>query len=201
MPPIVDFLPVATGAGANVDTQGNFAGSGYQQTGMVSGISLSRQFNKVWRQASFWASVLAWFVSNQLGGINVLDDGDLTGKITLFTNAVAATAGTAVGPAEIDVTFSTGNINFDCSLGSQIAPMFVVKNATGSNSSASISGQRNGQRITIVWQQDGVGSRLFTPPPAVPMSPVNMNPNAISWQTFIVTSLGIFADSDLSSNV
>jgi hypothetical protein len=84
--PTIDYLPVATGVGANVDTQSNFAGSAYQTKGFQSGQALSIQMNKVLRQASMFAAVLANYISLMLG-INVFDDGNFA---TLYSNYVAA---------------------------------------------------------------------------------------------------------------
>lgn len=84
---VVDFLAFATGGGANVQTQSDFASDATTTQGFASGTAISSHVNKVWRQSSFWAAVLANFTSNQLA-IDVLDDGNLSGKITNFQNAI-----------------------------------------------------------------------------------------------------------------
>jgi hypothetical protein len=84
-----DFLPVATAVGANVETQGEFAGSGHQLTGFQSGLSLSEQFNKVWRQSSTIAAVVAELLA-AITGQNVLDDGNVTLKIQQLAMTLSA---------------------------------------------------------------------------------------------------------------
>jgi hypothetical protein len=85
--PTVDYLPSSVAAGANVDTQSGFAGSGYQTVGFQSGLSLSKQINKVLRQASMVAAAVANFIANTLG-VNVLDDGNLPNLTDNLTAAI-----------------------------------------------------------------------------------------------------------------
>lgn len=91
----IDYLPVATGTSANVDTQAEFVASTYQATGFTAGTASSSSANKIWRQASMMAAAVANLISNALG-INVLDDGNLPELVTNLTNAIpaAASAGT-----------------------------------------------------------------------------------------------------------
>jgi hypothetical protein len=87
-----DYLPVATGGGANVDSQANFAGSSYQINGFANGIAQPYQANKIWRQSSMVAAALTQFIATALN-INVPDDGNLTNLIAWIGN-VFAPAGT-----------------------------------------------------------------------------------------------------------
>jgi hypothetical protein len=84
-----DYLPVATGAGANVDTQAQFAGSGYQQNGFVVGTAQPSQANKIWRQASMVGSAVAQTISDLLN-IDVLDDGNFANLVANFKRAIAS---------------------------------------------------------------------------------------------------------------
>lgn len=88
--PTIDYLPIAAGPGANVDSQANFNGSGYQTVGFESGIAESAQLNKCWRQSSMIAAAIATFISQTLG-IPVLDDGNLAALVTNLTNALLPT--------------------------------------------------------------------------------------------------------------
>jgi hypothetical protein len=83
-----DFLPYATGGGANVEAQGTYAASSVVGSGFLSGIVPSNRFNKILRQAMFGAATLFGFVFDTLG-LDVLDDGDIAGKKTLFARAIA----------------------------------------------------------------------------------------------------------------
>jgi hypothetical protein len=98
--PSTDFLPFATGAGANVESQSSYAGSGAQTLGFSSGLAQSAVVNKAIRQAAFIAAVIAQFEVNQLG-INIPDDGNLANAITNFASSIwknAALTGIPTGP-------------------------------------------------------------------------------------------------------
>lgn len=91
----IDFIPFATGAGANVITQATYASGNLSQGQTVADgfqggtIAESEEANKIWRQSSFISAVLATFVSNTLN-VDVLDDGNVAGLVTNLTAAVRA---------------------------------------------------------------------------------------------------------------
>ncbi|WP_408591210.1 hypothetical protein [Novosphingobium sp.] len=89
-----DFLPFATGAGANVVSQALYAADTAVANGFSSGIASSAKFNKVFRQASFVAAGIANWIANTLN-TNVPDDGNLTTFVANLATAVkvAATSG------------------------------------------------------------------------------------------------------------
>ncbi|MEI2267165.1 gp53-like domain-containing protein [Erwinia sp. CGal63] len=70
-----DFKPFATGEEANVLSQEEFEKLDAVEKGFESGIARSEQLNKVWRQASTIASVVASFMADKSGN-DVLDNGD-----------------------------------------------------------------------------------------------------------------------------
>ena len=75
MPATNDFLPIATGGGAYVETQATFAAdTAVQANGFPAGILTKEKLNKVVRQSSIMASVLAQFIAQQTGS-NSVDDG------------------------------------------------------------------------------------------------------------------------------
>lgn len=74
MPVENDFLPFAAGAGANVLSQSDYAALAQLLTGFESGVASSQAFNKVWRQSSIMAAVLAQFIADETGNA-VIDDG------------------------------------------------------------------------------------------------------------------------------
>ncbi|MCA8389263.1 hypothetical protein LGN11_26540 [Burkholderia multivorans] len=86
-----DFLPFATGPGANVVDQATYAALGALTTGFLSGTAQSGQLNKVWRQSSIMAAVLGQFIAN-FSGQNAIDDGTTAALLANFTNAVKAAA-------------------------------------------------------------------------------------------------------------
>ncbi|CAB5279527.1 putative exported phage protein [Burkholderia multivorans] len=84
-----DFLPFATGPGANVVDQATYAALGALTTGFLSGTAQSAQVNKVCRQSSIMAAVIAQFIVAQTGQAAV-DDGTTATLLANFTKAVNA---------------------------------------------------------------------------------------------------------------
>ncbi|MTD37812.1 hypothetical protein GIX45_04015 [Erwinia sp. CPCC 100877] len=74
--PVNDFKAFATGENANVLSQEEYEELEALSGGFQSGIARSEQLNKVWRQASIIASVVARFMAEKSGD-DVKDDGDL----------------------------------------------------------------------------------------------------------------------------
>lgn len=98
-----DFLPFATGGGANVIDQPTYAANPVVGSGFSSGIADSRYLNKVWRQSSFIASCLAQYMANTLG-VSILDDGNVS---TMLTH-MGALWGNIVGGAAHEIPYQTG---------------------------------------------------------------------------------------------
>lgn len=88
----IDFLPFATGAGANVLDQTDYAAAAWVQAGFSAGLANSSYLNKVWRQSSFVAAAIATWMSEQLN-ISILDDGNLANFVANFEAAVVIGAG------------------------------------------------------------------------------------------------------------
>lgn len=107
----IDYLPVATAAGANVDAQANFAGSTYQTDGFTNGPALPYQFNKILRQSSMMSAALANIISATLG-IAVLDDGNLAELITNLTGALGALSSHTVAALPSPALYSLGTMAF-----------------------------------------------------------------------------------------
>lgn len=84
-----DFVPFATGSTANVTAQATYIAEATTGTGFQPGEASSADCNKVWRQATFQAAVVATFTANQLS-INVPDDGNLTNAVSNFTSALTS---------------------------------------------------------------------------------------------------------------
>ncbi|EFN9929943.1 hypothetical protein D2C60_21225 [Escherichia coli] len=122
-----DFKPFAIGAGANVTPQADWEALAALDAGFQSGKASSAQVNKALRQGTFVASALAQFISNKLAA-DVIDDGDLSGFVTDFINAIKAQSLTRDNPfADIkaDGTVNTAleNLGF---AGSLTSPGYAV---------------------------------------------------------------------------
>ena len=113
----VDFQPLATGVGANVESQSQYVTDlnpgGSLQNGYQSGIAKSAQVNKTLRQASIMAAAVA-NVINQQTGLDVLDDGNLTNLITILTSAIQQAAIRGTQAADIA---SAATVNLDTTIG------------------------------------------------------------------------------------
>lgn len=83
-----DFLTFGGDPAANVITQAQFAALVARLTGFQSGVAKSNELNKVWRQASIMAAVLAQFIVDRTGQ-NAVDDGTVTTLLANLKNAAA----------------------------------------------------------------------------------------------------------------
>lgn len=90
-----DFVPFATAGGANVTPQATYIAEPTTASGFTPGEASSADCNKVWRQATFQAAVLANFVADELS-INVADDGNLSVAVTNLQTALMSVANTAL---------------------------------------------------------------------------------------------------------
>ena len=81
-----DFLPFAAASGANVLTQAAYAAMAALPDGFTAGVADAPSANKIWRQASIMAAVIAAFIVAE-SGQPAIDDGTTA---TLQANLVAA---------------------------------------------------------------------------------------------------------------
>ena len=186
-----DFLVMATESTALVDTQANYAGSGYQENGFQPGITLPQQFNKGFRQGTTGMAVIAGLIVQQLNEA-VLDDtvnGDVSDLVTQFTNAIASLVPGAPPPQVITVAFSTTPV-FNAAAGNPNIAVFEIT-LTGNVTSSTLSGTTPGQLLIFNIVQDGAGNRQFVNPTNVPMGNVNgIAAGESSTQVFVVTNGG-----------
>ncbi|WP_175785441.1 hypothetical protein [Burkholderia ambifaria] len=91
-----NFKPFATAGGANVTAQADYEALAALLTGFVSGTAQSAQLNKVWRQSSIMAAVLAQFIVD-LTGQDAIDDGTIATLLANLKTAVQAQSAAAIG--------------------------------------------------------------------------------------------------------
>jgi hypothetical protein len=160
----IDYLPVATGTGANVDSQANFVGASYQTTGFQNGIAQPFQVNKILRQTSMVSAAVASFISNT-SNIAVLDDGNLTNLITELTAAIqtsATTAGNGVFVLLNDASTQTVNSAITVSASpSNSAPLIVT---SPTNILTSLFVENTSLLTTVGLSQVGTQSPVTTWP-------------------------------------
>lgn len=89
-----DFLVFAGSSGANVITQSAYAALSALTNGFSAGLAASNQLNKVWRQSSIMAAVMAGFIVQETGD-NVIDNGS-SGLATILANFTSAVQAAAV---------------------------------------------------------------------------------------------------------
>jgi hypothetical protein len=82
-----DFVPFATGVGANIYTVAAYKALTARQTGVVAGEADPQMANNSWRQASVIAAMIGQFIADQ--GFNATDDGDIATLEANFKNALA----------------------------------------------------------------------------------------------------------------
>lgn len=95
-----EILPFGLGAESNVMTQAEYEALAARSGGFSSGVAKSEQLNKVWRQSSFVASVLADFIAKQSGN-NVLDDGNVAVLLANLELAIKKYAGSNLPDASL----------------------------------------------------------------------------------------------------
>jgi hypothetical protein len=109
-----DFLPFATGSGANVLDQSDYAALAALSTGYQAGIAQSAAVNKTWRQSSIMASVLAQFIVQQTGQA-AIDDGTTATLLANLTAAVKASSSSAIGTivnGTVNLTSASNSLTF-----------------------------------------------------------------------------------------
>jgi hypothetical protein len=90
----VDYVPFATGGGANVYLPATYQALTVVATGVEPGLADPQLANTTWRLASMISAAVANFISNALN-IAVLDDGNLANLVSNFTAAIAVGAQTS----------------------------------------------------------------------------------------------------------
>lgn len=91
-----DFLVFGGDGAANVIDQDTYAGLTERFTGFQAGVAQSAELNKVWRQSSIMAAVLAQFIVD-LTGRDVIDDGTVPTVLSNLKTAIGAQSAGVVG--------------------------------------------------------------------------------------------------------
>jgi hypothetical protein len=97
-----DFVPFAAAFDANVETQSEYLADAALGPGVITGLGKSALYNKVARQSSLIASVIAQYIVQQLN-VTVIDDGTTA---TILSNLSKALGSTSFGPKGVTSTSS-----------------------------------------------------------------------------------------------
>ncbi|CAD5276541.1 conserved hypothetical protein [Bosea sp. 62] len=134
-----NFLPFAIDPAANVISQGAWNALLARTGGFTAGVAQSNQLNKVWRQSSVIAALIGRYVA-EIGGLDALDDGDVTALLDHFVATLRAQAPNyfvAGGSANtLTVTFSPAFVNAAAMIGVPIR----VKIASANTGAATLNG-------------------------------------------------------------
>lgn len=142
-----DFLPFATGPGANVVDQATYAALTALTTGFLSGTAQSMQLNKVWRQSSIMSAVIAQFIVAQTGQAAV-DDGTTPTLLANFTKAVNAASKQRV------ILTDTGSVN--ALAAANTVPMTALPTVSGVVQTIAVKVTNTG---ASTYSPDGLASR------------------------------------------
>lgn len=82
-----NFLPFGIGGGANVLTQGAWAGLSARSSGFLSGVARSAEVNKALRQSAAISSMIGDFIANH-SLQDALDDGNIAVLLARFESAI-----------------------------------------------------------------------------------------------------------------
>ena len=102
----VDYIPFATGGGANVYAPATYQALAVVGTGVQPGIADPQLANTTWRLASMVTAAVANYIANQLG-ISVLDDGNLTNLVNNLASAISVGSKVTAGR----IVTSSANLN------------------------------------------------------------------------------------------
>lgn len=152
----IDYIPYATGGGAVVMSQAAYVSAA--PNGVNNGLADPTFANKAWRQSSMFAAALANIISTSLGGINVLDDGNLSALITNLTAAISV-----VGSGGVSLGFGQPALNLQ--LGVTVNSNQLTIAILGNNGSAPATNNP----VTIAFRDTTLGTgdlvaRVITAP-------------------------------------
>jgi hypothetical protein len=187
--PEVDFLPIAVSGSSVVDSQGTYAGSGYQLNGFSTGITLTASMNKALRQGTVMAAALANWVSGVLNQA-VLDNGNVTTLTTQIGQAIAHVISSASTPVVVSVSYSA-TPTFNASGANPIQAVFQMT-LTGNVTSSTFLNGSAGQTVIFILKQDSVGGHTFVGPSGIYFPNISTAASTISVASFIIDASGGF---------
>lgn len=153
-----DFLPFAQGVGADVVDQPTYAAAPWVGTGFANGIAIPAQLNKVWRQSSTMAYVIAQFIVSELSQ-DVLDNASPNAIVAQFAAAIQQAA--IIKPAPRIITASVNIV-------ANLTDATIVFNRTAGVAAFNLTlanGMQPGQQLKM---QDIVGNLLGAPVTIIP---------------------------------
>ncbi|MEG1111334.1 MAG: phage tail protein, partial [Hafnia sp.] len=120
-----NFKAFAAAVGANVLSQADWEALAELASGFQSGKANSAQMNKAYRQSSLIAAMVGQFIANS--GVDALDNGDVAGLVTKFTNALTANLGLGTGNPPVGIPFFWPHTQMPNSIVDDWNPMTFLK--------------------------------------------------------------------------
>lgn len=191
-----DFLPVATQGTPNVQPQVDYAGSQQQEEGYQIGeVPSSSSWNKMMRQASSIAAVVATFLVNATG-LAMIDDGDIAGKAAIMQSAfrlklladttffIATTGSDSTGDGSVGNPWRTAQhaVNLLASSYDMNGHIVTIQRADGNYTDAVVV---NGQLVG----QTGAASLIFS---GNAVTPANVKVTVANGQCYNSTYGAVF---------
>ena len=128
--PTNDFLPFASGAGANAISQADYLELvSLRAAGFTSGIAKSAELNKVWRQSSMMAHVLAQFISDA-NAVDVLDNGNAATLLAALKSVIRGSVATISASASL-VASQSGMVLLNATSGNVTVTLPAANAALG----------------------------------------------------------------------
>lgn len=143
---INQFVPFATGAGANVEDITAYIADPETGSGHISGIASSARANRSWRQATFIAAGIAGYMADDPFDIDMLDDGDLAKFKLNFHKMLIASQPRVPLPANAAYTVYVSNAGDDSGPGTAAAPWKTIQYAVNQ---LLFRTDFNGNKVTI----------------------------------------------------
>lgn len=175
------YLPFATGVGANVLLPAAYAALADRSSGFTAGVAESRDANTPWRQATVAAAAIAQLVVD-VTGVDMLDDGSVANfqtKLLAAFNQIISGGAVFATAAEIlnlnatkpingaglfaaatfrSLTFASPTLAWDAKANGLNTEVVL----TAGTQLGNISNLTDGQPLIFAPIQDNIGSRLLT---------------------------------------
>jgi hypothetical protein len=158
-----DFRPFAAAAGSNVIPQSSYLSLPALGTGFQTGIAQSAQLNKVWRQSSILAAMIAQFICDETG-LNAVDDGTIA---TLEANFITAlqTATNTLPISNIGLNLFVSPSGSDSNSGLSSSTAFATMQHASLIAATNYNSQGNPITINVLPGAYTVGAAITGPLP------------------------------------